>query len=75
MVVWSRKTLQGADALIRQADFFSLEPRDQANAAISMRVSVVDYPDGRLAIRYKGVPLAYPAERFCERSAPWRSLG
>jgi hypothetical protein len=23
-------------------------------------VTVVDYPDGRLAIRYKGVELAYP---------------
>ena len=32
-------------------------------------------PDGRLASRYKGVPLAYLAERFSERSAPWRSLG
>ena len=27
---------------------------------IGKRVTVVDYPDGRLAIRYKGVELAYP---------------
>jgi hypothetical protein len=26
---------------------------------IGKRVTVVDYPDGRLAIRYKGVELAY----------------
>jgi len=30
-----------------------------ARAAIGKRVTVVDYPDGRLAIRYKGVALAY----------------
>jgi len=28
---------------------------------IGKRVTVVDYPDGRLAIRYKGVELAYRA--------------
>ncbi|MGA8760218.1 MAG: ISNCY family transposase, partial [Stellaceae bacterium] len=30
-----------------------------AKAAIGKRVTVVDYPDGRLAIRYKGIELAY----------------
>jgi hypothetical protein len=30
-----------------------------AKAAIGKRVTVVDYPDGRLAIRYRGVELAY----------------
>ena len=38
---------------------FILEPSDQAKAAIGKRVTVVDYPDGRLAIRYRGVELAY----------------
>ena len=38
---------------------FVLAPTDQAKAAIGKRVSVLDYPDGRLAIRYKGVELAY----------------
>ena len=38
---------------------FILEPSDQATAAIGKRVTVVDYPDGRLSIRYKGVDLAY----------------
>ena len=37
---------------------FILEPSDQATAAIGKRVTVVDNPDGRLAIRYKGVGLA-----------------
>ena len=31
----------------------------RAKAAIGKRVTVVDYPDGRLAIRYKGIELAY----------------
>jgi hypothetical protein len=38
---------------------FILEPSEQARAAIGKRVTVVDYPDGRLAIRYQGVELAY----------------
>ncbi|MGC2204053.1 MAG: ISNCY family transposase [Stellaceae bacterium] len=48
-------------ALTLQYDkvLFILEPSEQAKAAIGKRVSVVDYPDGRLSIRYKGVELAY----------------
>ena len=38
---------------------FILEPSEQAKAAIGKRVTVVDYPDGRLAIRHRGVALAY----------------
>src|ERR1700760_1934042 len=38
---------------------FILEPSDQAKAAIGTRVTVIDHPDGRLSIRYKGVELAY----------------
>lgn len=38
---------------------FILEPSEQAKAAIGKRITVVDYPDGRLAIRHKGVELAY----------------
>jgi hypothetical protein len=38
---------------------FTLEPVEQATAAIGKRVTVVDYPDGRLSIRYRGVELAY----------------
>ena len=38
---------------------FILEPCDQAKTAICKRVTVVDYPDGRPAIRHNGVELAY----------------
>jgi hypothetical protein len=38
---------------------FILEPSDQAKTAIGKRVMVVDHPDGRQSIRYKGVELAY----------------
>jgi hypothetical protein len=38
---------------------FILEPSEPAKAAIGKRVTVVDYPDGRLSIRYKGVELAH----------------
>ena len=36
-----------------------LEPSEQAKAVIGRRVTVVDYPDGRLAIRYRGLELGY----------------
>jgi hypothetical protein len=50
-----------SQALTLQYDkvIFILEPSDQAKAAIGKRVTVVDFPDGRLAIRYNGVELAY----------------
>jgi hypothetical protein len=38
---------------------FILEPSEAAQAAIGKRVMVVDYPDGRIAIRYKGEDLAF----------------
>src|SRR6201994_751446 len=50
-----------SQALTLQYDkvMFILEPSEQAKAAIGKRVTVIDYPDGRLAIRYRGVELAY----------------
>jgi hypothetical protein len=44
--------------------------RDQgAGAAIGKRVTVVDYPDGRLVIRYRGVELAYRTfDKICQVS-------
>jgi len=50
-----------SQALTLQYDkiLFILEPTDQAKAAIGKRVTVVDYPDGRLSIRHRGVELAY----------------
>ena len=50
-----------SQALTLQYDkvIFILEPSEQAKAAIDRRVTVIDYPDGRLAIRYRGLELAY----------------
>lgn len=38
---------------------FIVEPSEAAQVAIGKRVNVVDYPDGRIAIRYQGEELAY----------------
>jgi hypothetical protein len=50
-----------SQALTLQYDkvVFVLMPSEPAKAAIGKRVTVLDYPDGRLSIRYKGVELAY----------------
>ena len=38
---------------------FLLEPNEITRELRRQRVTVIDYPDGRLAIRYRGVELAY----------------
>jgi hypothetical protein len=50
-----------SQALTLQYDkvIFMLEPSEPAKAAIGKYVTVFDYPDGRLAIRHRGVDLAY----------------
>ncbi len=53
------RTLSRALTLQYDKVLFIVEPSEQAKAAIGKRVTVVDYPDGRLAIRYRGVELAY----------------
>jgi winged helix-turn helix protein len=53
------RTLSQALTLQYDKVIFILEPSDQAKSAIGKRVTVVDYPDGRLSIRYCGVELAY----------------
>jgi hypothetical protein len=53
------RTLSRALTLEYDKVLFILEPSEQAKAAIGKRVTVVDYPDGRLAVRYRGVELAY----------------
>ena len=53
------RTLSQALTLQYDKVVFILEPSEQAKAAIGKRVTVVDYPDGRLSIRYRGVELAY----------------
>jgi transposase len=53
------RTLSRALTLQYDKVIFILEPVEQAKAAIGKRVTVVDYPDGRLSIRHQGVELAY----------------
>ena len=53
------RTLSRALTLQYDKVIFILEPVEQAKAAIGKRVTVVDYPDGRLSIRHKGVELAH----------------
>jgi hypothetical protein len=53
------RTLSRALTLQYDKVLFILEPVEQAKAAIGKRVTVVDHPDGRLSIRYKGIALAY----------------
>ena len=53
------RTLSQALTLQYDKVIFILEPSEQAKTAIGKRVTVVDYPDGRLSIRYRGVELAY----------------
>jgi hypothetical protein len=50
-----------SQALTLQYDkvLFILEPSEAAQAAIGKRVMVVDYPDSRIAIRYKGEDLTF----------------
>ena len=36
-----------------------IEPSELAQAAIGRRVEVVDFPDGRLQVRYKGRSMPY----------------
>ena len=55
------RTLSRALTLQYDKVVFVLAPTDQAKAAVGKRVTVFDYPDGRLSIRYKGVELAYRA--------------
>jgi len=53
------RTLSQALTLQYDKVMFILDPTEEAQAAIGKRVEVLDYPDGRLAIRYKGVDLPY----------------
>jgi hypothetical protein len=53
------RTLSQALTLQYDKVLFILEPSETAQAAIGKRLTVVDYPDGRIAIRYQGEDLAY----------------
>jgi hypothetical protein len=53
------RTLSQSLTLQYDKVLFIVEPSETAQAAIGKRVTVVDYPDGRIAIRYQGEDLAY----------------
>ncbi len=53
------RTLSQALTLQYEKVLFILEPTELAQSAIGKRVTVLDYPDGRLVIRYEGADLAY----------------
>ena len=53
------RTLSQALTLQYDKVLFILEPSETAQSAIGKRVTVVDYPDGRIAFRYQGEELAY----------------
>ena len=67
----SRETLEDAltwreertvsQALTLQYDkvLFILDPTEEAQDAIGKRVTIIDYPDGRLVVRHKGADLPY----------------
>jgi hypothetical protein len=53
------RTLSQSLTLQYDKVLFLVEPSETAQSAIGKRVTVVDYPDGRIAIRYQGAELAY----------------
>ena len=53
------RTLSQALTLQYDKVLFILDPTEEAQAAIGKRVTVADYPDGRLVISYKGQTLPY----------------
>ena len=53
------RTLSQSLTLQYDKVLFILEPSETAQDAIGKRVTVVDYPDGRIAVRYQGKELAY----------------
>jgi hypothetical protein len=53
------RTLSQSLTLQYDKVLFILEPSETAQTAIGKRVTVVDYPDGRIAVRYKGEDLPY----------------
>ena len=55
----AERTLSQSLTLQYDKVMFILDPTEEAQDAIGKRVTVVDFPDGRLALRYKGADLPY----------------
>ena len=66
------RTLSQALTLQYDKVIFILEPSEQAKAAIGKRVTVVDYPDGRLSIRLQGLRAGLPHLRQAAPGRPGR---
>lgn len=59
MCVKAERTLSNSLTLLYDRVMFILEPTEIAARLVRKRVTVCDYPDGRLEIEYKGVSLPY----------------
>ncbi len=55
----AERTLSQSLTLQYDNILFMVEPSEFAQAAIGRRVEVVDFPDGRLEVRYKGRSMPY----------------
>ncbi len=55
----AERTLSQSLTLQYDNILFLIEPSEFAQAAIGQRVEVVDFPDGRLEVRYKGRSMPY----------------
>ena len=55
----AERTLSQSLTLQYDNILFLIEPAEFAQAAIGQRVEVVDFPDGRLEVRYKGRSMPY----------------
>ncbi len=55
----AERTLSQSLTLQYDNILFMIEPSEFAQAAIGQRVEVVDFPDGRLEVRYKGRSMPY----------------
>lgn len=55
----AERTLSQSLTLHYDNILFMIEPSEFAQAAIDRRVEVVDFPDGRLEVRYKGRSMPY----------------
>jgi hypothetical protein len=56
---WRERTISNSLTLQYDKVLFLLEPNEITRELRRQRVTVVDYPDGRLAIRYRGLDLPY----------------
>jgi hypothetical protein len=59
----AERTLSQSLTLQYDNILFMIEPSEFAQAAIGQRVEVVDFPNGRLEVRYKGRSMSNGAQK------------